>query len=176
MKRKGKCFFILVCFLQIGCNDQSINNSVNRDNVFDDIKSINLDNFKNIDITLRTDSLMMFRYKLPSEELDSSMFLLLKELKSNIVHYKVNNKWFPIKRLEKQLFTTKLSRERIIYCYNIMLDFDLENVNNLSDSDVVFITKFDMKFYYVYNENYFSKYNPREEYENLKGNWWVRRE
>jgi len=170
--------YISVALMQ-GCGNQVMeNHSLNRNeyikNVFEKVRVIKMDSLKRVNSFSRDNLLKVIRVY--SKDSCNYVQMLLKKTNNELLTFKVNNNWVTIDSVESHydLNAMGITKNNIIYNFDVLEKFNIYEVNTTCDYDAVFIKIDSLEFYYIYDTSYFSKHKEIDNLRNLDGNWWIR--
>jgi len=165
-------FSVLVLLFVFGCS-QSIPESQHHSSIFEKINKLEVDSMRKVSMFYRDMHTMVMRCYI--NDTCGYIQLISKKTDNDILKVKYKDRWINIDSIEYYypLNTVGISKDKIIYNFEMMDELYLDEISTTCDYDVLFLKKDSLDFIYVYDTTYFDKHKIIDELKRLDGNWWV---
>lgn len=180
---KNLLLLFLLVSLSVGCHNQSGDKAFNKkeyfDSLFNKLKAIEIDSLKNINADRRYENGIIVRYTDNDDSTLSFNILLLKD-KDGEIKFMANDSLTKLVTLDSLwsfylVNDFKLSKERLLYCFKVMDEFDLSKIGYSSyDLTILEIEKDTFSFYYAYDTAFVPPPDLKKHLVKLDANWWFR--
>ena len=144
--------------------------------LFNDLKSVQIDSLRNVDVFWRNSQLLVLR-KPNDLNYDSLGYqLLLMRISDDTIGFKYDQRLIPLDSIYNFLIidTLGLTVKRIRYIFEFMEAKNILSIYNRNDLNAIFFKIDTISFYYVIDNKYFDD-NPwiKPYLRNLEDKWWV---
>jgi len=178
-KKNFKYFIYLTVLLFVVCCSYQGKERVNDkktlvDSMFTKLKTLNMDSLKKISVFYRG-SRPLYVIKCFYGDSCKSIAMLLMRNEKNEIAIKLSNRLTAVDSLEYYypLQENGFSKERIVYCFNVMEALSIEEISTSCDYKGLIIKKDSLKFYYLFDTILNKEYNIDKTLRKLDSNWWV---